>query len=95
MSNTNFTITPDNKKAIVMESIIKSISFVNFLKKSTIALLSSHKYKIKSIKKEGYYIIIFLDNDSQLVQATELLRKLAGVSYILLVEVDLKRKILV
>ena len=82
MSNTNFTITPDNKKAIVMESIIKSISFVNFLKKSTIALLSSHKYKIKSIKKEGYYIIIFLDNDSQLVQATELLRKLAGVSYI-------------
>ena len=82
MSNTNFTLSTDNRKAIVMESIIKSISFMNFLKKSAIALLSSYKYEVKSIKKEGYYIIIFLDNDSQLVQATALLRKLAGVSYI-------------
>ena len=82
MSNTNFTLSPDHRKAIVIESIIKSVSFVNFLKKSAIALLSSYKYKIKSIKKEGYYIIIFLENDSRLVQAIELLRKLAGVSYI-------------
>jgi hypothetical protein len=82
MSNTNFTLSADNRKAIVIESAIKSISFINLLKKSVTALLSSYKYKIKSIKKEGYYIIIFLDNDSQLVQATELLGKLAGVSYI-------------
>ena len=82
MSNTNITLSTDNRKAIVMESIIKSISFMNFLKKSATALLSSYKYKVKSIKKEGYYIILFLDNDSQLVQATALLRKLAGVSYI-------------
>jgi hypothetical protein len=82
MSNTNFTLSADNRKAIVIESTFKSISFINLLKKSATALLSSYKYKIKSIKKEGYYIIIFLDNDSQLVQATELLGKLAGVSYI-------------
>ncbi|WP_458747004.1 hypothetical protein [Candidatus Nitrosocosmicus sp. T] len=82
MSNTNFTLSADNRKAIVIESTFKSISFINLLKKSATALLSSYKYKIKSIKKEGYYIIIFLDNDSQLVQATEILGKLAGISYI-------------
>ena len=82
MSNIDFALSTDNRKAIVMESIIKSISFVNLLKKSTITLLRSNRYKVKSIKKEGYYIIIFLDSDSQLVQAIELLRKLSGVSYI-------------
>jgi len=55
---------------------------MNFLKKSVKALLRSNNYKVKSITKEGYYIIIFLRNDSQLVQATELLRKTSGVSYI-------------
>ena len=65
-----------------MEPTIKSISFIKFLKKSAIALLRSNKYKPKSIKTEGFYIIIFLYDDSQLVQATELLRKISGISYI-------------
>jgi len=82
MSNTDIPLSTDNRPAIVMESIIKSTSFMNFLKKSAIALLRTNKYKVKSIKNEGYYIIIFLRNDSQLVQATELLRKISGVSYI-------------
>lgn len=82
MSNTDIPLSTDNRPAIVMESIIKSTSFMNFLKKSAIALLRTNKYKVKSIKNEGYYIIIFLRNDSQLVQATELLKKISGVSYI-------------
>jgi hypothetical protein len=71
----------DNRNAIVMESIIKSNSFMQFLKKSVITLLRSNKYKLKSIKTEGYYIIIFLLNESQLVQASQLLSKISGVSY--------------
>ena len=63
----------------MMEPTIKSISFMKFLKKSAIALLKSNKYKLKSIKTEGFYLIIFLHDDSQLVQATELLRKISGV----------------
>ena len=82
MSNTDIPLSTDNRPAIVMESIIKSTSFMKILKKSAIALLRTNKYKVKSIKNEGYYIIIFLLNDSQLVQATELLRKISGVSYI-------------
>ena len=65
-----------------MEPTIKSISFMKFLKKSAIALLKSNKYKPKSIKTEGFYLIIFLHDDSQLVQATELLRKISGLLYI-------------
>ena len=82
MNNIDFPISIDNKHAIVMEPTIKSISFIKFLKKSAIALLRSNKYKPKSIKTEGFYIIIFLYDDSQLVQATELLRKISGISYI-------------
>ncbi len=82
MNDIDFPLSIDNKHAIVMEPTIKSISFMKFLKKSAIALLRSNKYKPKSIKTEGFYVIIFLYDDSQLVQATELLRKISGISYI-------------
>jgi hypothetical protein len=82
MSNIDFSLSSDNKHAIVMEPTIKSISFMKILKKSSIALLKSNKYKAKSIKTEGFYLIIFLHDDSQLVQATELLRKISGLLYI-------------
>ena len=82
MSNIDFLSSLDNKHAIVMEPTIKSTSFMKFLKKSSVALLKSNTYKPKSIKTEGFYVIIFLHDDSQLVQATELLSKLSGVSYI-------------
>ena len=82
MNDIDFPLSIDNKHAIVMEPTIKSTSFMKFLKKSAIALLRSNKYKPKSIKTEGFYVIIFLYDDSQLVQATELLRKISGISYI-------------
>jgi hypothetical protein len=82
MTDIDFPLSIDNKHAIVMEPTIKSTSFMKFLKKSAIALLRSNKYKPKSIKTEGFYVIIFLYDDSQLVQATELLRKISGISYI-------------
>jgi hypothetical protein len=82
MSNTDFPLSTDNKHAIVIDPTIKSTSFIKYLKESAIALLKSNKYKPKSIKTEGFYVIIFLNDDSQLVQATELLRKISGVSYI-------------
>src|SRR5688500_5570925 len=82
MNDIDFPLSIDNKHAIVMEPTIKSTSFMKFLKKSAIALLRSNKYKPKSINTEGFYIIIFLYDDSQLVQATELLRKISGISYI-------------
>jgi hypothetical protein len=82
MNDIDFPLSIDNKHAIVMESTVKSTSFMKFLKKSAIALLRSNKYKPKSIKTEGFYVIIFLYDDSQLVQAIELLRKISGISYI-------------
>lgn len=82
MSNMNSPIFTENDRAIVMEPTIRSISFLKFLKKSANALLKSNKYNPKSIKTEGFYVIIFLRDDSQLVQATELLRKISGVSYV-------------
>jgi hypothetical protein len=82
MRNLDFRLFPDSKHAIVMEPTIKSISFMKFLKKSAIALLKSNKYKPKSIKLEGFYLIIFLHDDLQLVQAIELLRKISGLLYI-------------
>ena len=82
MNDIDFPLSIDNKHAIVMEPTVKSTSFMKFLKKSAIALLRSNKYKPKSIKTEGFYVIIFLYDDSQLVQATELLRKISGISYI-------------
>ena len=78
----NSPIFTENDRAIVMEPTIRSISFLKFLKKSANALLKSNKYNPKSIKTEGFYVIIFLRDDSQLVQATELLRKISGVSYV-------------
>lgn len=82
MSNMNSPIFTENDRAIVMEPTIRSISFLKFLKKSANALLKSNKYNPKSIKTEGFYVIIFLRDDSQLVQATQLLRKISGVSYV-------------
>jgi hypothetical protein len=82
MNDIDFPLSIDNKHAIVMEPTVKSTSFMKFLKKSAIALLRSNKYKPKSIKTEGFYVIVFLYDDSQLVQATELLRKISGISYI-------------
>ena len=82
MSSINSPLFTDNNRAIVMEPTIKSISFLKFLKKSANTTLKSNKYKPKSIKTEGFYVIIFLFDNSQLVQATELLRKISGVSYV-------------
>ncbi|MDF0680713.1 MAG: hypothetical protein P0116_07095 [Candidatus Nitrosocosmicus sp.] len=82
MRTINFPLSTGNNRAIVMEPAIKSISFLKFLKKSANTLLKSNKYKPKSIKTEGFYVIIFLFDDSQLVQAAELLRMISGVSYV-------------
>jgi hypothetical protein len=82
MSNIDFSLSTDSKHAIVMEPTIKSISFMKFLKRSAVALLKSNNYKPAAIKTEGFYLIIFLHEDSQLVQATELLRKISGLLYI-------------
>ena len=87
MSNMNSPLSTENSRAIVMEPTIKSISFLKFLKKSANALLKSNEYKPKSIETEGFYVIIFLRDDSQLVQATELLRKISGVSYVFIAAV--------
>ena len=87
MSNMNSPLSTENSHAIVMEPTIKSISFLKFLKKSANDLLKSNEYKPKSIKTEGFYVIIFLRDDSQLVQATELLRKISGVSYVFIAAV--------
>ena len=82
MNNVDFPLSTDNNHAIVMEPTIKSLSFMKLLRKSAITLLKSNNYKPQSIKTEGFYVIIFLQDNSHLVQAAELLRKISGLSYI-------------
>lgn len=71
-----------NNSVIVIESSIRSLSFLNFLKKTIVNILKSNKFAVNSIKKEGHYLIVYLQNDSYLVHAMELLKKISGISYI-------------
>ena len=66
----------DNKsKVIIIEPIIKSKIFLNYLKKLIINILHENKISLSSIKKDGFYYIIKIKKNDEIVFTMDLLSK--------------------
>ena len=72
----------DKNKVIIIESIIKSNVFLSYLKKLIINILHENKISLSSIKKDGFYYIIKIKKNDELVFAMDLLSKVSGIAYI-------------
>ena len=64
-----------NNKVLIIESIIKSNVFLNYLKKLIINILYENQISFSSIKKDGYFYIIKMKKNDELVFAMDLLIK--------------------
>lgn len=69
-------------KVIVIEPIIKSGEFRDFLVGSIIQLLETTGLRIQSIRTEGWFIILRLCDTSLNVTAIDILKKTSGISFI-------------
>jgi hypothetical protein len=74
---------PNKSKVIIIEPIIKSNIFLNYLKKLIINILYENKISVSSIKKDGFYYIIKIKKDDEIVFTMDLLSKVSGIDYIL------------
>src|SRR5215210_1729219 len=72
----------DKKKVIVLEPIIKSDKFLNYLKAMIKDTLIENNILYLTIKKDGFYLIIELKKTTEIVFAMELLSKISGISCI-------------
>ncbi len=72
----------ENNKVIIIESIINSDIFLNYLKKLIIDILHEHNISFLSIKKDGLYYIVKLKKNNEIVFAMDLLSKVTGISRI-------------
>ena len=72
----------ENNKVIIIESIINSDIFLNYLKKLIIDILHEHNISFLSIKKDGLYYIVKLKKNNEIVFAMDLLSKVTGISCI-------------
>lgn len=72
----------ENNKIIIIESIINSDIFLNYLKKLIIDILHEHNISFLSIKKDGLYYIVKLKKNNEIVFAMDLLSKVTGISCI-------------
>jgi hypothetical protein len=75
-----------DNKVLVIESVIKSNVFLNYLKKLIIDILYENQVFFSSIKKDGYFYIIKLIKDNELVNAMDLLDKVSGISRIFIAQ---------
>ncbi|HEY0579828.1 MAG TPA: hypothetical protein VGC75_03895, partial [Candidatus Nitrosocosmicus sp.] len=76
----------DDNKVLIIESVIKSNVFLNYLKKLIIDILYENQVSFSSIKKEGSFYIIKLIKDNELVHAMDLLDKVSGISRIFIAQ---------
>jgi hypothetical protein len=72
----------DENKIIIIEPNIKSTEFIDLLKESATNMLESIGLKIESITTEGYFIILRVYDNSLIVNAIDILKKVYGVSFI-------------
>ena len=72
----------DKNKVIIIESIIKSNVFLSYLKKLIINILHENKISLSSIKKDGFYYIIKIKKNDEIVFAMDLLSKVSGIAHI-------------
>ncbi len=75
-----------DNKVLIIESVIKSNVFLNYLKKLIIDILYENHISFSSIKKDGYFYIIKLNKDNELVNAMDLLDKVSGISRIFIAQ---------
>jgi hypothetical protein len=75
-----------DNKVLIIESVIKSNVFLNYLKKLIIDILYENHVSISSIKKDGSFYIIKLIKDNELVHAMDLLDKVSGISRIFIAQ---------
>jgi len=73
----------NKSKVIIIEPIIKSNIFLNHLEKLIINILHENKISVSSIKKDGFYYIIKIKNNDEIVFTMDLLSKVSGIAYIL------------
>ena len=72
----------DKNNVIIIESVIKSDIFLNYLKKLIIDILNENTISFSSVKKDGFYYIIELKKSKELVFTMDLLSKVTGISCI-------------
>ncbi len=72
----------DKNNVIIIESIIKSNVFLSYLKKLIINILHENKILLSSIKKDGFYYIIKIKKNEEIVFTMDLLSKVSGIAYI-------------
>ncbi|MDQ6723223.1 MAG: hypothetical protein M3Z01_03030 [Thermoproteota archaeon] len=72
----------ENNKVIIIESIINSEIFLNYLKKLIIDILHENNISFSSIKKDGHYYIVKLKKNSAIVFTMDILSKVSGISCI-------------
>lgn len=69
-------------KVIVIESLLRSRTFLRYLKKLINSTLYENNISISSIKRDGFYFIIQLSKINEIVFAMDLLCKIAGINII-------------
>jgi hypothetical protein len=72
----------NNNKVIVIESLVKSDTFLTCLKKLIRNTLWENKVAISSIKRDGMYFIIQLGKNDEIVFAMDLISKIAGINIV-------------
>ncbi len=70
------------KKVLVLEPAIKSDAFLDFLNNLIRDTLNENKVLFLSIKKDGFYFIVELQNIGDLVFTMDLLGRISGISCI-------------
>ncbi len=69
-----------NDKVIIIEPSIQSDLFLNYLKDVVFNILTEHSISLLSIINDGFYFVIQLKKNDELVYALNLLSKIPGIS---------------
>jgi hypothetical protein len=72
----------DEKKVLVVEPVIKSDTFLDYLYNLIRDTLNENSILFLTIKKDGFYFIVELKNTKEMVFTMDLLSKISGISCI-------------
>lgn len=76
----------DEKKVLVVEPVIKSDTFLDYLYNLIRDTLNENSILSLTIKKDGFYFIVELKNTREMVFTMDLLSKISGISCIFIAE---------
>jgi hypothetical protein len=72
----------DEKKVLVVEPLIKSDTFLDYMHNLVRDTLNENGILFLTIKKDGFYFIVDLKNRKEMVSTMDLLSKISGISCI-------------